>query len=270
MALSPDEIWYKQEVSPPPLIELGRKLVDFFGIPPSNVGIKGNLTHLRGYHRSFNWILNSRYCTNRSYSVSETVGNRHPFNPDWCCALDLTLPQDQLIEVCQRLDRAVRAGLLEKITEWYGNDDGDNRVDGYDNIRNVVATSDSSHLFHLHMSWDRGHVNENHDDVFQILTGTGEDMTPEQAWVLHVINWRTDGIVNGRDPITVPARPDLGHDTGLSIPNLLWRELKKIEAAGLTESELDKVVTAASTGAEAGVDKAFDGATVTTTIDTTS
>lgn len=175
------ERWWNEETIPPNLAALRIKLLNHWKLSPSAIGIRGDVNHLRGYHRSRNWIRNSKYCTNRSYSVSETAGNKSGGDGRWVCAMDITLPRDLLLAVCRRLDAAVRAGKLEKITEWYGNLNGDQRVDGYDNIRNVSATSDSSHLWHLHMSFDRGKANDNHDDVFRVLTGTettggGDDM----------------------------------------------------------------------------------------------
>jgi hypothetical protein len=165
------ETWWGRESTPPTLTALGAKLRAHYNLAAVAIGTKGDTNHLDGYHRSWNWDRNSAYCTNRNYSTTETAGNRSPANRDWVCAMDVTLPHDELLAACQRLDKAVRAGRLEKVTEWYGNDDGDQRVDGYDNIRNVVASSDSSHLWHLHMSFDRARVAESHDDVFAILTG---------------------------------------------------------------------------------------------------
>lgn len=165
------ESWWKAETVPPSLVSLISQLQSYWGIPFVNFGTKGNVFHTRGYHRSFNWVRNSAFSTNRTYSVSETSGNRNPPDKNWVSALDVTLPTDLLLPACQRLDQATRSGGLEKVTEWYGNMDGDTRVDGYDNIRNVVSSSDVSHLWHVHMSFDRGRVNENHSDVFAILTG---------------------------------------------------------------------------------------------------
>lgn len=184
------ESWWGREVNPPTLVALGAKLRTHYKLTAGAIGIKGNTAHTQGYHRSANWVRNSAYCTHHTYSVVETPGNRNPHDGDWCCALDVTLPHDDLIAACKRLDEAVRAGRLEKVTEWYGNDDGDNRVDGYDNIRNTVASSDSSHLWHLHMSFDRGRVDEDHTDVFEILTGAEMD-----AKETGVAVWETDGVV---------------------------------------------------------------------------
>src|SRR6185312_3552057 len=104
------------------------------------------------------------------YSVSETSGNRKPWNGDALCAVDATIPLPALIAACKRLDEEIRAGRLEKVVEWFGTFDG-RVVVGYNNVRNTNASADSSHLFHLHMGFDRGRVNENHDDLYDILTG---------------------------------------------------------------------------------------------------
>ena len=174
------ETWWAREIQPPALAVLCERFRKHYGLGPIYIGSKGDTNHLRGYHRSAAWIHHSAYCTNRTYSVTETPGNRNPGDEDWLCAIDMTIPRAELIAACQRLDVAVRAGKLEKITEWYGNDDGDNRVDGYNNIANRVATSDDSHLWHLHMSFDRGRANENHDDLYRIITGTTTTAAKEQ------------------------------------------------------------------------------------------
>lgn len=196
-----DEVYWDDEYTPASLLELRRRLATFFRVPLSNIGTKGNTAHRRGYHRSYRWIRSSAFSTNRTYSVTETPGNRSPGDVNWICAMDVTVPTTPLIEMCARLDKAVRAGTLEKITEWYGNDDGDNRVDGYDNIRNVVASSDSSHLWHLHMSFDRGAANEDHNDLYEVLTGV--DMTPLQDARLEDINNILTAMANGADSAKV-------------------------------------------------------------------
>jgi hypothetical protein len=182
-----DEIWWAQESVPSAMATLRTQLLAFFQLPPANIGIKGNTTHTRGYHRSYAWVKESQFSTNRTYSVSETHGNRNPGNINWLCAMDITINAARLIPMCKRVDEAVRSGTLEKITEWYGNDDGDNRVDGYDNVRNRVASSDPSHLWHLHLSFDRGRAGEDHQDLFEVLTG--EDMNQTQDFRLEDV-WR--------------------------------------------------------------------------------
>lgn len=166
--------WWNAETMSPTMQKLAERLRLFYGVGPMNIGAKGDTApgHMQGAHRSRAWIKNSQYCTNRIYTVTETQGNRTGGDDNWLAGMDITVPAAQLIPMCQRLDAAVRAGKLEKITEWYGNDDGDLRVDGYNNIRNQIATSDASHLWHLHLTFDRGRAGEDHTDVFQVLTGT--------------------------------------------------------------------------------------------------
>lgn len=179
--LQREPAWNAEQV-PPNLRVLADQLREHYGLPADAIGIKGNNLHLRGAHRSRRWIRTSIWCTNRTYTVSRTPGDRSGGDDDWLAGLDIKLPPAELIAVCKRLDEAVRAGRLEKVTEWYGNTDGDNRVDGYDNIANQVATSDDSHLWHLHLTFDRGHVNDDHTDLFEILTG--EDMpTVRDIWL---------------------------------------------------------------------------------------
>src|SRR5262245_20401801 len=121
------EVYWRNEFMPPELQLLASRLRAFFKVGADAIGAKGDENHLRGYHRSRNWILRSAYCTNRTYSVVETRGNRVGGNSDWLAALDITIPREQLLVMCRNLDDAVRSGRLEKVTEWYGNMDGDTR-----------------------------------------------------------------------------------------------------------------------------------------------
>jgi hypothetical protein len=170
-----DEAAWQDEYSAPALSMLRSRLLSWW--PNAQIGIRGDNDHLRGYHRSRRWINESIYCTNRTYSVSRTAGDRAGGDSNWACAFDLGgIPSAELHAACKRLDTVIRAGRLEKITEWYGSFGDDDRVDGYDNISNRLATANSSHLWHLHMSFDRGRANEDHSDVFDVLTGKDYDM----------------------------------------------------------------------------------------------
>jgi hypothetical protein len=147
------ETWWGREIIPDPLRGLGARLCTAYGRPITAYGTKGDNLHLSGSHRSQEWIVNSRYCRNRTYTVQSgltATQARHiagfDFNPGSTA---------RMIEICTRLDKAVRAGRLEQVLAWYGNDDGDNIVDGYNNVVNQVSTSDASHLWHLHLTLDR-------------------------------------------------------------------------------------------------------------------
>lgn len=123
------------------------------GLPWANMGAKGDNAHLNGGHRSQRWILTSRYCTNRTYTV-------HPgldiSLTNALAAIDITAAsKQQMLDISRRIDAAARAGLIEEVSAWYGNVNGDTIVDGWDNIRNVIARSDKSHLWHLHITIHR-------------------------------------------------------------------------------------------------------------------
>jgi hypothetical protein len=168
-----EDFRYQTETIPPSLQVLGSRLAAFYGVSPNNVGMKGDPEHRGGYHRSRRFLTGSPYSRDRRYSVVEP-GNQGG-SPDWICAIDITLSHDKLLTLCQRLDKAVRSGRFEKVAEWYGNDDGDNKVDGWDNIRNQVASSDSSHLWHVHIGFIRSRAGDDHSDLYDALTGNEKD-----------------------------------------------------------------------------------------------
>jgi hypothetical protein len=142
------ERWWGREIVTPEMVDFGHRLCQALGVPRSHFGSRGDNRHLNGGHRSQEWILNSRWCTSRSYTIEGGLTGeqlRH------VAAFDITpASKEQMLTICGNLDRVVRQGRLEELVEWFGNVDGDRRVDGWNNIRDAVATSDSSHLTHLH------------------------------------------------------------------------------------------------------------------------
>lgn len=126
------------------------------GLPWANIGFKGDNLHLNGAHRSQRWIQESQWCTNRTYTVDHNLSWSLR---DSIAGIDITPSSNtQMLLICRRLDLAARAGEIEELYEWYGNVDGDQIVDGWNNIENRVARSDSSHLWHLHMTIHRRHL----------------------------------------------------------------------------------------------------------------
>lgn len=220
--LQAEDCW-QDEVSAPRLVELGQRVRAHYGLAAEAIGIRGDENHLRGYHRSARWVKESRYATSRTYSVSENPGNKAPADSNWACALDITPKTSaNMLAMSRRIDTAVRSGGLEEVTEWYGNLDGDQRVDGYDNIRNAVATSDDSHLWHLHLSFDRAAVAQlDVTKLFSVLTGedavtTSEIVdgvwgrpTPQQAAITFAM---PDVSVDTNGVVTV--KPNTGLTTG--------------------------------------------------------
>ncbi len=178
------ESWWVREFEPPNLAKLNDALRKHFGVTGSYIGSKGNNLHLRGYHRSREWVLNSRYSLYAAadYSV-QNILDRAGGDARWLAATDFQTRggTPDLIQVCRRLDAAVRDNELPQIREWYGNIDGDQVVDGWDNVRDRAASSDTSHLWHLHMSFFRSRADDDHTHLFDVLTG--DDMaTVEEIW----------------------------------------------------------------------------------------
>lgn len=213
MPIDPSDPWYRAEKIAPAMQDCIDRLRDFFNVPAINLGSKGDLDHQRGGHRSFNFIKNSPFCTNRTYTVSKTPGDRSGgADKNWLAAMDISLEDARLIPMCKRIDAAVRSGEFEFITEWYGNDDGDNKVDGYDNIANVIASSDSSHLWHCHITIDRGYLNNAAvmERLYLMLTGQEEDMDPNKDPVTLSTEITIPGIAHTTPPFARPLNWWLG------------------------------------------------------------
>jgi hypothetical protein len=231
--------WYRRETTPIQLTRLAARLAEHYRVPLDNFGIRGNLVHFQGYHRSREFVLHSSHCTDRTYSVSRTDGDHNGGDARSVSAIDIQVPRAELLLMCKRLDKAIRAGKLEKVTEWYGNTNGDNRVDGYDNISNRVATSDDSHLWHLHISFDRGKASDDHGDLFTILTGGVvmegfSDLTRDQY--VASISERVLGVLSGENPIKYKVP---GSERDYSEPNNLQAQLDRIEGAWVDDDNVD-------------------------------
>lgn len=158
------------EFAPPNLAEFYRWLRMFYGLGAQAIGGKGDNNHLRGYHRSRAWILTSVYSKSGTadYSIQHELDKGG--DDDWLSALDMTVPAEKLYAACRRLDAAVRAGLLPQVREWYGSFDGKTVV-GYDTAKGRAASSDTSHLWHLHISLYRSRANDDHTLLYQTITG---------------------------------------------------------------------------------------------------
>lgn len=155
MASMSTDLYYQREVVTPELDWLADELCRRTDRPRTAAGTKGNLIHFNGSHRSQEFIEKSRYCTNRTYTRQTGLTGeqlRH------IAGFDFTPGSTEaMIAQSRRLLAAMKAGQLEEVREIYCNVDGDRVVDGWDNVRNRAATSDSSHLWHWHLGLDRRH-----------------------------------------------------------------------------------------------------------------
>lgn len=134
----------------------------FKAIEPS-VQLAGIYAGKTGYHdtRDAN--------PSNNYSVQLTIDKQGP--GDKAAAIDLTFPDAQaddyktINKYSQRLLAAGRVGRQADprtvyMREFYGNVDTDSEVEGWDYFRWGAATSDSSHLWHIHISIQRGYVTD--------------------------------------------------------------------------------------------------------------
>jgi hypothetical protein len=231
---------YRDETPVPALITLtGRLKTRYPGM--LEIGMRGDNEHLDGYHRSRRWVQQSQFCTNRFYSVSRTPGDQSGGNDNWYTAIDIGAPQQLLFQMCKRLDAGIRSGRFEKITEWYGNFGDDLRVDGYDNISNHLAISDSSHLTHLHMSFDRGRANENHDDVFLLLT-EGDDVSADEVWDYTISSPSLAFSGPAEEWLKYTVQTDRKMDEALAAIAALDAKISAGATVGLTEDQVRAIV----------------------------
>lgn len=78
---------------------------------------------------------------------------------------------------------------LDGYREFYGQSDTDSYVEGWDIRYGCAATSDSSHLWHIHISEDRDKTGsiENKDNLLSVLRGEsveewGDDVSAKDVW----------------------------------------------------------------------------------------
>lgn len=112
-------------------------------------GIVGDIAHKYGYHRARAVLPADDY----SIELKRDQGG-----DDWAAsALDIT-PPDALHQhrLTYRLAKATTAGdhRLRCVREWYGSLDSVH-VAGWDLATDRPATSDASHLWHVHISFYR-------------------------------------------------------------------------------------------------------------------
>lgn len=189
------ESWWRAETVTPEMDWLGDQLCSALSVPRANFGCKGDNSsgHMRGGHRSQAWLLNSRYSTSRTYTVEP--GLPSAFVND-LPAFDITPKNNaQMLTICRNLDRVVRAGQLEEVVVWYGNLDNTGPVDGYDNIRNIIATSDHSHDWHCHIQVGRRFTRSRAvmERILAALLGqalpSGDDVqADERNWLVNSYN----------------------------------------------------------------------------------
>ena len=148
------------------------------GIPAAiNGGIVGDSAHDYGYHRGRNYVSADDY----SVQLAEDQAG----DGEAACGLDLSWSEASWqYTVTQRLLDAVNDSRMHPVREFYGSVDGVHVV-GWDLPSDTPATSDDSHLWHVHLSILRKYSNDADalSGVAAVIVGsgsTGPAPTPEE------------------------------------------------------------------------------------------
>jgi hypothetical protein len=175
------EPWWGREIVTQALTGAGLMLCAAYGRPASAMGTKGNNAHLSGHHRSQEWIKNSAYCVNDTYTVQSglTVTQaRHIAGLDFTPAAWGTADnRAKMIAITNRLDAAYARGELDGIVrQFFGTKNG-TTVFGRDVPTGRIISADDSHLDHEHVGFDRRRADDNEATAMVARIMIGDDMT---------------------------------------------------------------------------------------------
>lgn len=159
--LREEQVW-RDEYVPESIKTTRALLLTHFNWPSWRIGHIGNELHLWGYHRSRRWILSSRYCTNRTRSVTETEGNRNGGTGNEIAGIDIITSEAHARKIHANLNAARAAGRLPF-------------------VRQIILESGP---WHNHVSIDRGMLDFNPRTLVAVITGgatEGKRMVVVQA-----------------------------------------------------------------------------------------
>jgi hypothetical protein len=137
-----------------------------------NGGIVGDQAHDYGYHRGRNYVSADDY--------SVQLPEDRQGDGEAACGLDLSWSDAQWqYTVSQRLLDAAHDSRMHPVREFYGSVDGVHVV-GWDYTEGHSATSDDSHLWHVHLSILRQYSNDTAalSGVAAVITGGGAPAAP--------------------------------------------------------------------------------------------
>lgn len=168
------------EHAPQGILDLFAQIKD--GIPSAiNGGVVGDSAHTYGYHRGRNYVPASDY----------SVQHEHDKQGDGeaACGLDISWSRaEDQYTVSRRLLNAKDDSRMQACREFYGSTDGVN-VCGWDYAENHSATSDDSHLWHVHLSIHRKFANDSAAlrRIGDVITGnTSSSGDDEMASIVYV------------------------------------------------------------------------------------
>ncbi|MEV0645067.1 hypothetical protein AB0I28_07360 [Phytomonospora sp. NPDC050363] len=177
------------EYAPEAIRWLATQIVD--QIPKAVLsGIVGDSAHTYGYHRARNKLPKTDY--------SRQLAEDKAGDGDAASALDVTFDTKGMKLVTGRLMASAKDAAdprLNVVREFYGTVDG-KKVCGWDTYYNRSATSDPSHLWHVHISFRRKFATSKSAmaDVLSVILGeeSGSDVALTDADVAKI--WRSDMI----------------------------------------------------------------------------
>lgn len=250
------EPWWDREIVTVELDWLCDELCRRTGRPRVAAGTKGNEAHLRGAHRSQEWIVNSRYCTNRSYTVQgglTAIQARHVAGCDFTPGgWGTTENRRRMVEQTNRLVSSLKAGTLPGVREVIGTLNG----------RTVVGTradgstfgSDDSHLDHWHLTFDRRRLTDRAlmERIVSVALGEDDDMAFEvdQEKQLAYVDVREEAFAKGsveirRTEVAAAGGKHWGVETLLGVAATLKSQAEyiKVLADDLAELKARPTVT---------------------------
>lgn len=185
-------------------------------------GIVGDAAHGYGYHLAPNQLPNS------DYSMQEADDRGSGVNSNYSSALDITMSHTGMVAVTNNLLKAARDPDDDRVgiaREFYGQADEDSHVEGLihddDEYAWRDATSDSSHLWHVHIGFFRKWNNDKAKLALflEVLLGN------EQDGGLNVSAWNEDVINN------LPDRPDAKTNKKIQAGFALYLAMQRADLA---------------------------------------
>lgn len=150
------------------------------------------------------------------YSVGQyALDRKGPSNVS--AAIDLTLPPADMHKYSLRLLKSGRDPKDPRgnyLREFYGNVGDDGYVDGWDYQAVSFCRSDSSHMWHIHLSFMRAYVNDPaaYRAVLSILKGESVRTWQLKEWALKVRS-RFAGKPPASKPPALPKKPKAVYHT---------------------------------------------------------
>jgi hypothetical protein len=182
--LTSEPEWGAQFISPVMNAGLLGPLRSFYDLGPNSVGAAGDNNHLYGRHRSYAWDEASRFCTDPSYGTTAPLDQGG--NKNWYRACDVGIMGQPLFEASHRMDQLARSDKCPGLAEWFGTFDGVTVVGWFEGS---PSSSDSSHLFHLHVGIWNSYANDasTMQLLYATITGTAAASVQEEDMSVKLI-----------------------------------------------------------------------------------